>query len=191
MELTEAIRKRRTIRRYKQTPVEREKLEQLIEAARLAPTGGNMQQLRFIVIQNKELLEKVFKQTAWGGLVKPKRNPELGKSAPMAFIAVTSNSNSLVQVTNAGAAVQNILLRAVDLELGCCWIGAFNKENTHQALSLPEETELLYLVAVGYPDESPVSEDVSTGDSVKYYLDDQDVLHVPKLTVDSLTEWCD
>ena len=189
MELTDAIRKRRTIRRYSQRSVERDKLTALIDAARLAPTGGNMQQLRYVVVRTAETVNKVFEQTAWAAMVKPKRNPEIGKTAPTAFIAVTSKNAGAGQNANAGAAIQNILLKAVELELGCCWIGSFDKKQTHQILGLADDTEILFLVAVGYPDESPVSEVIGADEPCRYYLDDNDVLHVPKYRVDVLTEW--
>lgn len=192
MELSEAIRKRRTIRRYKQKPVEDKLLLELIDAARLAPSGGNMQQLRYIAVRNPENVRKVFSQTAWGGSVRPRRSPEWLKDAPSAFIAVTAASESLKNLklihADAGAAIQNILLRAVELGLGTCWIGSF-KEEVNTILELGGDTAVVYLVAVGYPDEYPVQEDIAAGESTKYYLDEKDVIHVPKLKPEAITSW--
>ncbi|MBO5644455.1 MAG: nitroreductase family protein, partial [Lentisphaeria bacterium] len=78
------------------------------------------------------------------------------------------------------------LLAAADNGLGCCWIGAFNKEEAKKILSLGDDTDLHFLVAVGYPAESPVYDDVNAGDSVAYYLDDNDLLHVPKIKTEDI-----
>ncbi len=192
MNLSDAIKKRRSIRRYKQEPVGEKLLVELIDSARLAPSGGNMQHLRYIVIRTPELVQKVFSLTGWGGHVRPKRSPEWLKDAPPVFIAVVVSAEPLKNLklihADAGAAIQNILLKAVDLGLGCCWIGNF-KEDVNSILGLGADTAVIYLVAVGHPDENPLQEDISNGDSTKYYLDDKDVLHVPKLKVETITEW--
>lgn len=189
MELQDAVRKRRTIRRFKQDPIVREDIEKLINAARLAPCGGNMQRLRYIVIQDdKELVNKVFGTTAWAAFVQPKRNPVPGKTAPVAFLALTCDKKQN-PVADAGAAIQNILLTACELGIGCCWIGAYKQEMADEIIGLPEDQKSVFLVALGYPDESPVQEDIDLAEPTKYYLDENDVLHVPKFRTEEITEW--
>ena len=192
MNITDAIRKRRTIRRYKQETVDDKLLLELIDSARFAPSASNMQQLRYIVIRTPKIVEKVFSQTGWGGSVKPKRSPEWLKDAPLAFIAVIVPAESVKNFKHiygdAGAAIQNILLKAVELGLGTCWIGSF-KEEVNSILGLGADRAVMYLVAVGYPDESPLQEDIGSGGSTKYYLDEKDVIHVPKYTPAAITEW--
>lgn len=192
MNLSEAIRKRRTIRRYRQKPVEDKLLLELIDAARLAPSASNMQQLRYAVVRKLGNVQKVFMQTAWGGYVKPKRNPEWLKDAPLAFIAVLAPVESVKNFkhlyADAGAAVQNMLLKAVDLGLGTCWIGSV-KEEVNSILELDPGMTVIYVVAVGHPDEDPVQEDIAAGESTKYYLDEKDVIHVPKLKPEAITSW--
>ena len=192
MNLSESIKSRRTIRRYKQKPVEDRLLLELIDSARFAPSASNLQQLRYIVIRSSDAVKTIFLQTGWGGTVKPKRSPEWLKDAPLSFIAVLAPAESVKNFkhiyADAGAAIQNILLKAVELRLGACWIGSF-KEEVNSILELGPDTVVMYLVAVGYPDERPVQEDIGTGDSTKYYLDDKDVIHVPKLKADAITQW--
>ena len=190
MELKDAIFQRRTIRRFKQTKIEDSLLRKLIDAARVAPCGGNSQQLSYIVVRTPEKAGRIFETTAWGGHVKPQRNPEPGKNAPVAFIALTAGkTDSKVVHADAGAAIQNILLKAVELGLGACWIGSFSKEKASEILQLDENASVFYLVALGYPDENPVMENINQGDSTKYYLDDNDVIHVPKYSIDAITQW--
>jgi nitroreductase len=192
MNLSNAIKNRRSIRRYKQRPVEDRLLLKLIDSARLAPSASNLQQLRYIVIRSSDAVKTIFLQTGWGGAVKPNRNPEWLKDAPLSFIAVIAPAESVKNFkhiyADAGAAIQNILLNAIALGLGTCWIGSF-KEEVNSILELGSDTVVMYLVAVGYPDERPVQEDIGTDDSTKYYLDGKDVIHVPKLKADALTQW--
>ncbi len=181
MNFTEVLNSRRSIRRFKQDKIEDVVLLSLIDAATKAPSAGNTQPLRYFIIREKELLAQIFAQTAWGGHVRPARDPQLGVTSPTAFIAVCTQNQgeSASGSADAGAAIQNILLAATDLGLGSCWIGAFNKAKVNELLKLDKLTAL-YLVALGYPAEAPVMERINKGDSTKYTLDENDVIHVPK-----------
>lgn len=188
MDIAAAIKGRRTVRRFKQQPVEREKLYQLIDAARLASSGANRQPLRYVVVQDSCIVGQLFTTAKWALRVVPRRTPVLGVSAPPVFIVVTVDSGTNPQV-EAGAAIENIQLMAFSLGLGCCWIGAYDRKTADKIIGLPESAESIYLVAVGYPDESPVSEDINLDADSGYYLDDNNVLHVPKYAVDAITCW--
>ena len=190
MEFRDLLKKRRTVRRFKQVQVFDKDIRYILEAARVVSCGGNVQKLRYIVAQDKQLVKDIFENTAWGGLVSPNRNPEWGKNAPLTFIIIVAPKDSgAVMQANAGAAVQSMEYAVADAGLGACWIGAYKKENVEKILDLPEHDETLYLLAVGYPDEEPVQEDIDADESMKYYLDDEDVLHVPKFKIDAITDW--
>lgn len=190
MEFAAALNGRRTIRRFKQIPVKEAEIRLMLNAARLSPCAGNMQPLRYVIIQEQKLVSMIFENTAWAGLVKPHRNPEPGITAPLTFIAVVGpRENSNILHADAGAAIQSMMLTAYSLGIGCCWLGAFKRESVDMILDLPEKSSVIYLVAVGYPAESPVQEDIDAGMSEKYYLDAADVLHVPKFSVDTIAEW--
>jgi len=190
MEFSELLKKRRTIRRFKQVQVFDKDIRYILEAARVVSCGGNVQKLRYIVAQDKELVKSIFENTAWGGLVSPNRNPEWGKNAPLTFIILTTEKDDDgVAQANAGAAVQSMEYAAADAGLGACWIGAYKKENVEKILGLSEHEETLYLLAVGYPDEEPVQDNIEADESMKYYLDEEDVLHVPKFKIDAITQW--
>jgi len=188
MDVLAAIKGRRTIRHFQQRPVERELLVQLIDAARMASSGANGQPLRYIVVQDRQLVENIFSTTRWALRVAPRRTPVIGGTAPPVFIAVTCASGSNPQV-EAGAAIENLQLMAFSLGLGCCWIGAYDRIKADKFMALPENTATIYLVAVGYPAESPVTEDIQQDDDPGYYLDAENVLHVPKYSVETITEW--
>lgn len=193
MDFSQALNARRSIRRFKQIPVEDSLLRSLIDAAAKAPSASNNQVLRYKVIRKAPLLEQVFSLTLWGGAVRPKRDPQFGVNSPAAFIAVCApdpgnGSVSKHVIGDAGAAIQNILLQAVDSGLGTCWIGAFDPAKVNQLLGLKDLT-CIYLVAVGYPAESPVMLRIHKGDSTKYFLDSEDVLHVPKYQPEDIAEF--
>lgn len=182
MELFDALRGRRTIRRYRQQPVQFDQLLELVDMARRASCGANSQKLRYVTIEEPGTVKQVFELTAWGGHVRPRRSPVWGVSAPLAFIAVTAPAALADAVqADAGAAIQTMQLAAYGRGLGCCWIGAVKRDEAKRVLELPEDTALLYLLAVGYPDEDPVSVDIGADEPTPYYLDDADRLHVPKI----------
>lgn len=190
MEFSELLKKRRTVRRFKQVQVFDKDIRYILEAARVVSCGGNVQKIRYIVAQDKQLVKDIFENTAWGGLVSPNRTPEWGKNAPLTFIVlIAPKDTGGVMQTNAGAAVQSMEYAVTDAGLGACWIGAYKKENVEKILDLPEHEETLYLLALGYPDEEPVQDDIDAEESMKYYLDDEDVLHVPKFKINAITQW--
>ena len=184
MDFEKLAKLRRTIRFYQDKKVPVEDLVKLVDIARFAPSGSNKQPIRYIIIDNDETAHKIFDVTRYAGLVTPRRSPVWGVNAPRNFFAVTSVKGA--SVVDAAAAIQNLLLAAADNGLGTCWIGAFNKDEAKKILELDDNTELHFLVAVGYPAETPVSDEVSCNDSVAYYLDDSDTLHVPKIKVQDL-----
>ena len=189
MDIFELSRCRRTIRFFDQREIPEEALRKLIDVARMCSCGSNMQRLRYLVVRKKEILEKLFPLTAWAGYVKPRRTPIWGENSPTAFIAVVSNNgNNEILHADSGAAIQSIQFAAWELGIGCCWIASFDHEKTTELLEIPDDQNILYLIALGFPAEVPVSENAVDGNT-KYYLDEKDVLHVPKLSVDEITTW--
>jgi FMN reductase [NAD(P)H] len=185
------IQERRSIRFFTQQAVPEEILREMIDGARVTSCAGNMQQLRYVVVSTPELAEKVFEQTAWGAMVRPKRNPQWGKTAAPAYIAVLGPSDCAPIVhADAGAAIQSMQLIAHARGLGSCWLGAIQRAALCALLRVSPTQQLLYLLAVGYPGEKPLSEDVAAGSSLRYYLDEQDRLHVPKLCAEDVARWC-
>ncbi len=190
MDIKRAIMGRRTVRRFKQQELEEAELRQLLDAGRVAPCGANKQRLRYIVVKNdKALLNAIFEHTAWAGFVQPARNPVPGETAPTAFLVLTCNpEDATAAAIDAAAAIENIQLMAYALGIGCCWIGAYQREPVDKLLQL-DNMQSLFLVALGYPAEEPVMEDIDSGENSAYYLDKNDVLHVPKYRTETITEW--
>ena len=189
MDFSELAPARRTIRRFKQIPVPDSELRHIVDMARHSSCASNKQPIRYVIIRGKELVKAVFETTRWAGMVAPRRTPEWGKNAPLAFIAlcVPADAGKFIDA-DAGAAIQSMEFAAWERGLGCCWFASFSPEKVQELINLDESKKVLYIVAVGFPDESPEGEDSVNGE-VAYYLDDADTLHVPKLPTDEITTW--
>ncbi len=179
MDVYQAISTRRTIRRFQQKTIDPAVLERIVNAGRLAPSAANCQPVEFILVTQLALCRQVFATTAWAGRVSPRRTPQPGQE-PTAWVIVLLNSQRgpVSATADAAAAIENMLLTAVDAGLGSCWIGSVQRDKLAPLLNIPDHCAIDSVVALGYPDESPLAED--TDDDIAYYLDDKDVLHVPK-----------
>ena len=187
MDTYKAICTRRTIRLYQQKKISSDLLERILNAARLAPSGANRQPLEFIVVTKDENRAKLFEQLAWAGYVKPKRNPPEDKR-PVAYVIVLIKSKTQVSgLADAAAAIENMILTAWNEGVGSCWIGSVNRENVRKLFDIPEEYQINDVLALGYPAESPVMEEMK--ESHKYWLDENDVLHVPKRRLSEITHY--
>jgi len=188
MDVWEAIKSRRSVRRFRQEAISTEALLKLAEAARCAPSASNRQPLEFVIVNTEEQTALVFAQLAWAGYVQPRRNPPAGKR-PVGYIAVLIDpEKAMAQFgkVDAAAAIENILLTAQGMGIGSCWLGSINRDKLKEILEIPDKYDIDSVIALGYPDETPVMEDCK-GDSIKYYLDDKDTLHVPKRALRSIT----
>ncbi len=179
-EVYELIRRRRTIRRFRQEPLPFAALERLVEAARLAPSGANLQPCEFIVVDDPELVELVFTCTKWAGYLPPEQGPPPLGQRPTTFVVVLLNRERRAQggEHDAGAAIMSMILTALEMGIGACWIGSVDRAKVHQALGIPAHCEVDSVLALGYPAENPEVEPLK--DSVKYWRDENGVLHVPK-----------
>lgn len=179
MNVLDAIRARRTIRLYLQEPIAPETLRELVDAARVAPSGANMQPLEYIVVRDPEVCAQVFPTLAWAGFVAPRRDPPETKR-PVAYVVVLTNRQIRPSggEADAAAAIENLLLAAWEKGIGGCWIGSVKRDELRSILRIPEHLEIDSVVSLGYRGEDPVMEEMT--ESARYYLDDQDVLHVPK-----------
>lgn len=179
MNVFESIMKRRTIRRFRQERIPYSILKKLVNAARVAPSSSNLQPLEYIIVDKKDLLSAVFPNLRWAGYIAPKGNPPPGLQ-PVAYIVVLVNKtiSKSDYGRDIGAAVENILLAALEEKIGTCWIGSIEKNNLRRILKVPASYEIDSVVALGYKAEEPIMEEMT--DTIKYWLADSGRLHVPK-----------
>ncbi len=186
MSVYELIRRRRSIRRFQQKRIPRDELRRIVDAGRLAPSAMNMQPLEFIIVDEPEKTAALFELTNWAGyLPREQGRPSAGQE-PVAFIAVLINNRLASKWTHhdVGAAVENMILTALEAGIGSCWIGSVNRPQAAELLAVPPDFEIDSLLALGYPAEEPVAFDLQ--DSVKYYRDAEGRLHVPKRRLESV-----
>jgi len=152
MEFSELITKRYSVRAYKPDPVEDEKLHQVLEAARLAPTAANRQPFQLIVIHTagrEAELKRIYGQD-W--FVQPPLVIGICALPARAWTRRDGKNYADVDVT---IAMDHLILAAADLGLGACWIGAFDPAAAREVLGLPDDVEPLAFTPLGYPADRP------------------------------------
>jgi len=186
MGIYETIISRRTIRKYDQKKIEPEILKKIVNAGRLAPSAANLQPLEYLIIDDEDLKKKVFPNIAWAGYIKPEGDPGKGER-PAAYIIILADKKiNPAPERDIGASVENMNLVAEEEGIGCCWIGAFKAKEINNIISVPVNLSAELILAIGYPLEKPVSEDIEKGSSIKYYKDESGTLHVPKRKLEDI-----
>jgi nitroreductase len=144
MELSKVIENRRSIRNYKSTPVPKEKIDKILESARIAPSASNRQPWHFIVVQDKDAIKKLAKSD-WAA------------DAPLMIVGLADTEGSPNWCLNdLGIAIEHMVLTASDLGLGTCWMGQTGREDLiRELLDVPEKFRPVALLTVGESDESP------------------------------------
>lgn len=157
MECMKAIKERRSVRKFKDRAVGKEIIEELLKAAQMAPSAGNLQARDFVVVYDKAKKQKLT-------------NAALGQSfieqAPVVIIAVANIERSsrvyksrgeLYALQDATAGIENLLLAAHSHGLATCWVGAFDENAVGEILGLPKKTRPIAIIPVGYSDEAPAA----------------------------------
>lgn len=144
LEVFDVVRGRRSVRSYSDTPVPKEVLDRVIEAGRLAPSASNVQPWHFIIVTDPEK-RTVLSEGKYAGFLRQVPVVIVGcgdkKSAPRWYVIDTT------------IALQNMVIQATAEGLGTCWIGSFHHERVARALGLPDNMEVVAMLAVGYPKE--------------------------------------
>ena len=166
MEYFELIQKRYSVRAYKPDPVEEEKLQQVLEAARLAPTAANRQPFQIIVIHTegqKTDLNRIY-QRDW--FVQA---PLLICAVGVPRISWVRSDNRRYLDVDVAIVMDHLILAAANLGLGTCWVAAFDVAVVRQILNLPGEVEPLIFTPLGYPADQPeMKERKSLSELVRY-----------------------
>jgi nitroreductase len=155
MNVIDAIKARKSVRRYLEKPIEEEKLLAVLKAGRLAPSASNRQEWRFIIVRNKTTRKKVaeaaYSQTFVG-------------KAPAIIVACAETTGHIMMCgqqcypIDVAIALDHITLAAIELGLGTCWIGAFDEVRVKEILNIPDEIRVVGLMPIGYPIDSSIKE---------------------------------
>jgi len=152
MDVMTAIKTRRSIRAYKDKPIEDEKLEAVLEAGRLAPSARNLQEWKYVVVKDKGLRDK---------LIDAANGQRFVGQAPAVIVACAVQTDHVMPCgelsypIDLAISVDHITLAAASQGLGTCWIGAFKQNEVKKLLGIPENVRVVVLLPIGYPDVSP------------------------------------
>ena len=163
MDLSDLLKHRKSIRNYLDRAVEREKIMMCLEAARVAPSACNSQPWKFIIVDDRELKNKLC-DTAFSGIYSVN---SFCKMAPVIVAVVSEKSKFLARIggmfrgtkyylIDIGIACEHFVLQAEDLGLGTCWIGWFNEQAVKSILNVPRNKKIDVLIALGYYDRENV-----------------------------------
>jgi nitroreductase len=159
MTFLDLVRRRKSVRSFLDISVEREKVMMCLEAARLAPSASNSQPWRFIVVDDRELKNRLCERT-FGGIYSMN---SFCRTAPVIVAVVSEESKFLTRIgslfrgtkyylIDVGIAIEHFVLEAEDLGLGTCWIGWFDERAVKSVLKVPRDKKIDILVALGYYD---------------------------------------
>jgi nitroreductase len=155
MDFVELTKRRHSVRSYQNTPVEKEKILQILEAARMAPSACNLQPLKFIIITNPDIMNSITTEVYSGKWLQ---------SAPVIIAVCGDHSSSWKRRDgkdhcdiDVAIAIDHLTLAAADLGLGTCWICAFQAALCHKLLELENHYEVIALVPLGYPTDDAAS----------------------------------
>lgn len=170
MDILEAIKGRRSIRAFRSKDVPEEIVEKLVDAARYAPSAGNIQPWEFIVVRKPEIRR---------GLAEAALAQTFIEEASVVIVVCANENRSLMGygtrgktlycIQDTAAAIQNILLTAYSLGLGTCWVGAFREDEAREVLKIPQGIRPVAMVPIGYPAETPPPRRKRTIDQIVHH----------------------
>ena len=170
MDVREALHRSRSYRRfYQETAVPEADLMTIADAARLSPSGRNIQALKFLITNDRELNSRIFPTLAWAGYL----------------VQLLDTSIASGTLCDEGITAQSMLLQAVELGYGGCIIAAVKRPELHEILELPEHLKIINVIALGKPKETVVIEEM-TGGQFKYWRTPDGIHHVPKRPLSEL-----
>jgi len=151
MDALDAIRIRKSVRTYLNKTVEKEKLDAILEAGRLAPSASNRQEWRFVVVSDDETKRKIAEAS---------NNQSFVGEAPVVIVACAETDGHVMRCGQAcypidvAIALDHMTLAAVEVGLGTCWIGAFDENRVKRILGVPADVRVVALMPLGYPSDS-------------------------------------
>lgn len=156
MELSEVIKKRRSIRKFDSTrDVTDDQIKTILEAAILAPSSGNTQCGRYIVVRDKGLKERLSTEAGHQPFIREVPVVIIVCADLEASAAYGERGINTYSLQDTAAAIQNMLLMTTDIGLASCWVGAFDEDGAKRVLNLPKNLRPVAMLPIGYTTKSP------------------------------------
>lgn len=152
MNVATAIRGRRSVRAYQETAVGEETLKLVLDAGRLSPSARNRQEWKFVVVRNRETLEKLAGAAPHGKFLA---------QAPVAIVACATEGEYVMScgqpagTVDTSIALAQMILQAYALGLGTCWLGGYSEAAVKEILHIPDTARVVAITPLGYPAETP------------------------------------
>ena len=186
MSIKDIVTKNRSYRRFdEQYQIDYKTLESLVGLARLSASGANRQPLKYILINTPEHCEKVFPTLSWAGYLTEWAGPEKGERPSAYIIILGDKSIADTFGIDHGIAAQTMLLGATEAGIGGCMISSLKRDDLTEDLSIPDNFEILLVLALGKPVEKVIIDEVKDGD-IMYWRDSGRTHHVPKRDLNDL-----
>lgn len=184
--IKDLIKKARTYRRFDESyELKREDLLNLVDSARIASSGANLQPLKYFISSEKETNALIFDNLRWAGGFKDWDGPSEGER-PTGYIVMVHDTNiSKNPFWDHGLAAQNILLTAIESGIGGCMFASFDK-SLHEKLNLSEKHNILMVIALGKPVEEVKIVSVLEDGKTNYYRDENKTHYVPKRALEDI-----
>jgi len=185
--IKDLVTRTRSYRRFfEDHPIRTETLRDLVDIARLSASAANRQPLKYILSNEKGMNAVIFSRLKWAGYLKDWDGPEEGER-PSAYIIVLGDREiSTFFDCDHGIASQNILLGATEMGLGGCMVGAVERKHLREDFQIPDQYEILHVIALGKPKEKIVIETVGSDGDIKYWRDESGTHHVPKRALEDI-----
>ncbi|MDX9780673.1 MAG: nitroreductase family protein [bacterium] len=178
--------KNRSYRRFYPEPALSEaELKDLIEAARFSPSARNDQPLKYLILHSRKACNAIFPFLAWAGYLSQWPGPSESERPTSYIIMLLDKQISDQADTDAGIACQSIMLSAVEKGFGGCILGAIQREGIRRIFNIDQAYEIRYVIALGKPSESVVTETHRNGNT-RYYRSEDGTHHVPKRSREEL-----
>jgi len=187
MEFRELVTQSRSYRRFNGNfPVTDHVVRELVELACTVPSARNLQPLKYIAVCDPAVVEALYPSLLWAGYLADWPGPIEGERPPAYIVMLGDLSITKDFACDSGIAAQTILLGATASGLGGCIIGAFKRKKISELLKIPDIFSPLMVIAIGKPVETVVIDQMSNGDSVRYFRDVNGIHHVPKRVLDDV-----
>lgn len=185
----ELLKKDRSIRRFdEQKRIEKEHLEELVDLTRYCASGRNLQPLKYLILSTKEECESIFPLLGWAGYLKDWPGPVSGERPTAYLVQCLDTRLTNDCLCDDGLQLQTLTLGACAKGFGGCIIKSFNQKKVSELFSLEDYFLPIYVLALGYPVEKVVIENMNeeAEDAYKYFRTPDEVHHVPKRSLESL-----
>jgi len=182
-DLMKIIQNRRSIRRFKRKIIDLKDLRDITKAGSYAASAGNRQLWHFIIVNNAKMVAEIFKCLEWlsgAGIIDESKSP-----SAYIIVLLKNPNNKWPIISDGAAAIQNMMLMSYAKGIGSCWVGSVKKNRVHELLKIPKHLTIFSTIALGYPDEDPMVEEVDLKEP-KVYINTTGKMFIQKRVLESI-----